>query len=249
LNIEPKNLIISLLTSVGVTLLFIFFVFVSVLYTWIQALMLVMIAVSIFLGVMMFLWHRSYAGYPINVRIYETRAGALYVSEDRAKRISSPQQGKFAYELKQRKIKTKPIDFKYIQIGSKGQNYLHLSMPQANEYHPMMVDEKTQKLVTTHENARYWYSEQLRRNAERWSKKFGFEKYANLIQFGMTAFIIVFMLYIFLGQMSGVIASIGGISNAQAEILKQISDIIGQLPSVSPPALPPNLPPPPSPIV
>lgn len=260
MEISIKNLFIAFMLTIGFSLFMIFFVFISTVYTFLDVFLLILIASAIFLGSVMLQYQLFWASYPLFVVIFERRADSYAVTLDKGKRIASPEAGKFSFHLKQKKVHTKPIDYKFIYPGAKGGNYLFLYMPQHNEFVALKKDEAKKmminlgaslegigmeevdkhKMITTPENARYWYSEQLRRNAERWGKKFGFEKYANIIQFALIGFVMGFILYIFLGQMQGVIAQIGGITSAQAELTKEITRLLAQTGLSGSPGIPPS---------
>jgi len=225
MQIDNKTMMVAFALGIIVPFLLMFFVFSAVAYTWIGVLLIVMIELGIFMSVTFVGSYLAYGGFPIEVTIFEKRASSIYISRDRAKRIAGAESGKFAYFLKTKKIKTKPIDISFLYTGTRGQSYLLLFMPQINEFHPLTIEDAGDLKITP-ENARYWYSEQLRRNAERWNKKFGFEKYAGMIQLGMTGLIIVLLLYVFLGQMQGVVAQINGITAAQTELTKEITKLL-----------------------
>lgn len=247
-----RMLFMSFVLTIGISFLLLFFVFASTIYTFFDVLLIILVGTAIFLGSFMFQYQMSVKGFPIEVTIYEERAGSMFIVKDRAKRIFSGEQGKFAYLLRNKRIKTKPIDYKYIYIGEKGQPFLSLHMPQANEFHPITLSQaKDAKLMTTHENARYWYSEQLRRNAEKYSKKFGFEKYSGVISLLVVMVGVAMLLYVFLGQMQGVIAQIGGIQVQGAEILELGKEILQEAKGIRDgggTGLPPGIDVPPPPI-
>lgn len=247
MEIEPKYLAVSMVITLIVSFALMFFVWASTLYTWLDLFLFIVITMAVFIGSFMMQYQMGVGGFPIDVLIWENRANNIFISKDRAKRMVSNEKGKFAYVLKRKKVKTKPIDFSYIYIGSKGQNHLGLYSSQSGEYQPVKINAETfAKLNIMPENARYWYSEQLRRNYERWSKKFGMEKYAPFMMLIAVGFIITFMLYIFLGQMQGVITQINGISVGQAEIMKQMTYLMQQIqPNIR---LPEGIPPPSLPV-
>lgn len=242
MEVSPINLMASFLISIIVTILLMFFVFVSTVYDIVGAFILIMLAIMTFFLCTITQYQLFYGNYPVQTIVFEKRANGTVVVPDRAKTMKG-EHGKRAYVLKTHNIITKPINFGYIYSGKGGTSWLFLYMPQANELQPLTLEEASSmaaKLTLTPEAARYWYSEQARRNFDRWGKKFGIEKYAGIIQLVAVGFIIAFMLYIFVGQMGTVVGQIGGITTAQTELMKEITELIKYLhPAVLPNGIPP----------
>jgi hypothetical protein len=224
-GIPIKYLGISFAVTFIISMVLMFFVFTRTVYFFFDVILFIIISLACFLGLTFMQWQLFEASYPIEVTIYELRSNNVFIAKDRAKKIMG-EAGKYAYKLKSKNVKTKPVDFDYMQTGTRGQAYLEIYSPQANEYIPTKFDPKTQQHVSTSENARYWYSEQTRRNYERFAKKFGIDKYMPIISIAMVAVSIGILLYIFLGQMQNVIAQIGGIQQGNAELLKQVTEIL-----------------------
>jgi hypothetical protein len=244
-EVSPINLIVSFIVSFLMSFILIFFVFVSTVYGILDLILIVMIVLMTFFIMVFGQYQIFYGSYPVQVIIFEKRANGSFIFPERAKRIFG-EFGKYAYQLKNKKIITKPISLEFIYNGKGSTNWLFLYMPQLSEIQPLTLEEAEtmhKKMILTPEAARYWYSEQQRRNFERWGKKFGLEKYAMFIQFAVVGLIIGLLLYIFMGQMSEIVGNMGGITAAQGQLIEKVTDLIKaiapqgfQLPSGTPPA-------------
>jgi hypothetical protein len=227
MEFDIKLIFVGLIAGIAVPLVLMIFVFSSTIYGFMDVIVFILLGIMTFFGLVMAGALTSEKAFPIKVMIFERRASGHAIVFDRARRVKGQQEGINAYLLKDRRAHTKPIDFKYLYTGRKGQIYLFLNMPQANEYHPIHM--KDAELITSPENAKYWYAVQLRRNHERWTKKSGWEKFMPIAMPIAVGFIIVFMLYVFLVQMGGVMGQIGGISNSLGEVTQQVANLVGKV--------------------
>ena len=244
LEIDQKTTMIGFITGFVFPIIFYTYIMPRTVFTFIDIVLAVVLGAGLFLMVIMFQHQRITNGYPVNVMIFEQRAGTMHPFRDRAKRINNPGADKFEYVLRSKKIRTKPIDWSYVYVGNRGQNYLHLYSPQPSEFYPMMISDKAWKTVTTqnpdgtettknvltqinptHENAKFWYGVQIRQNVERYYKKFGAEKYIPIAMVAVTGVVLALVLYLFMGEANKLMSQMGGISIGIAETQKELVNL------------------------
>src|SRR3990167_8705150 len=117
--------------------------------------------------------------YPVRVTIFETRKDGTKICYDKARRVKD-KNGEYYYELKSRKLKTKPQDLKNIFIDEKGKDHLVLYSENPKEISSMYIN-KPEHLHPLDEDLDFWRATEMEKAFLRWQKKGSLDKWLPII--------------------------------------------------------------------
>lgn len=106
-------------------------------WAWLGVAGIAFLVVLVIGGIVFYQWKRGvwFANYPVDIRIWENRAGHfLFTGHDRARAIQL-KTGEWEYELKSTKLKLQPFSLEFINPNQS----LDLLRLNRDEYHPLKI--------------------------------------------------------------------------------------------------------------
>lgn len=170
--------------------------------------------------------------YPVSVEIYEERANALLIFNDRARRVHTGRTEQ--YHLAKRNKLIPPPKFKNIFMNHKGKNLLKLFLPQTGQYLPIGFQHPSPTLTVEDKDVRFWFTQEAKERARAYTKQSKWEKYMPYIlltTMAMMIFLQVLFFYKGIGAMTGSMNSAARTFKEAVQIATEFSGkVTGKVP-------------------
>lgn len=153
--------------------------------------------------------------YPVNVTIFERRAGnRIKIVKTRARRHKSKEQGFAIYRFENGR-KTKPVKFDYQYIGGRGKEEVFLYSPARGIFLPMEMEEGSTKIKVLDEDMIQWTAGEYQTAERKFTgQPSAFQKWFPFILIFVTCIGIAIIWYLALRDISKVTDGLGGLANS-----------------------------------
>jgi len=176
--------------------------------------------------VVWYLNRRFSAGWKVNVEIYTKRGYAWPIFYDKYRHIKKPDGDEYG-ELKNAKVRIKPIDYRFIERDERGKFKLKMASPAKGEYHPIKFDTNTRQLVGVVDPfLMNWLTTENKRAVMKWQKH---DLLTTLIQYLPIIIVVVvcvLMLVIFIDELIKLIQPLIGATDSLAKASDRLADAV-----------------------
>jgi hypothetical protein len=168
----------------------------------------------------------------VNIIIKERRGEGIQRVHDKYKRVKK--DGEEWGELRKKKVRIRPIPFKFIEPGERGSLWAELFSPASGEYHPVKMNRKTMTMKAKIDPYFVnWVLNENQKAQQKWRKESAISKLLSFMPIIIIMVTATIMLVIFMDQLLKIseplISSVHAISvsnNNVAEALKMFNDTL-----------------------